>query len=87
MTETRNSSVKQKPHIPTINRMKKPPVSRGPAREPGCRQGTIPPLAAVLVVLACINAKTKAVGFRPRLRWYQYNTDTELKNSVFQMSP
>ncbi len=51
MTETRNSSVKQKPHIPTISRMKKPPVSRGPARELGCCQGTIPPLATVFVRL------------------------------------
>lgn len=46
MTETRNSSVKQKPNIPTISRMKKPPVSRGPARELGCCRGTYPPPAA-----------------------------------------
>src|SRR5699024_8949232 len=51
MTETRNSSVKQKPHIPTISRMKKPPVSRGPARELGrCRQ-TYPLTAAGVVRL------------------------------------
>ena len=42
MTETRNSSVKQKPHIPTISRMKKPPVSRGPAHEPSRLPGNLP---------------------------------------------
>ena len=52
MTETRNSSVKQKPHIPTISRMKKPPVSRGPARELGCCRGTYPPPAAGRMVTA-----------------------------------
>lgn len=46
MTETRNSSVKQKPHIPTISHMKKPPVSGGLARELGCCRGTYPPPAA-----------------------------------------
>lgn len=52
MTETRNSSVKQKPHIPTISRMKKPPVSRGPAHELGCCRGTYPPPAAGCMVTA-----------------------------------
>ena len=52
MTETRNSSMKQKPHIPTISRMKKPPVSRGPARELGCCRGTYPPPAAGRMVTA-----------------------------------
>ena len=52
MTETRNSSVKQNPHIPTISRMKKPPVSRGPARELGCCRGTYPPPAAGCMVTA-----------------------------------
>ena len=52
MTETRNSSVKQKPHIPTISHMKKPPVSRGPARELGCCRGTYPPPAAGCMVTA-----------------------------------
>ena len=45
MTETRNSSVKQKPHIPTISRMKNP-RSVGAARELGCCWGTYPPPAA-----------------------------------------
>ena len=52
MTETRNSSVKQKPHISTISRMKKPPVSRGHARELGCCRGTYPPPAAGCMVTA-----------------------------------
>lgn len=46
MTETRNSSVQQKPCIPTISHMKKPPVSGGlPVSWAGCR-GTYPPPAA-----------------------------------------
>ena len=46
MTETQNPSVQQKPRIPTISRMKKPPVSGRLAREPGCCRGTYPPPAA-----------------------------------------
>lgn len=52
MTETQNPSVKQKPHIPTISRMKKPPVSGGLARELGCCRGTYPPPAAGCMVTA-----------------------------------
>ena len=69
MTETRNSSVKQKPHIPTISHMKKPPVSRGPARELGCCRGTYPPPAAGCMVTALRWTKRAAgKGMRPRLR-------------------
>lgn len=52
MTETQNPSVQQKPCIPTISRMKKPPVSGGLARELGCCRGTYPPPAAGCMVTA-----------------------------------
>lgn len=59
----------KKPHIPTISRMKKPPVSRGPARELGGCRGTYPPPAAGCMVTALRWTKRAAgKGMRPRLR-------------------
>lgn len=42
----------KEPRTPTISRMKKPPVSRGPARELGRCRGTYPPPAAGRMVTA-----------------------------------
>ena len=52
MTETQTPSVQQKPCIPTISHMKKPPVRGGLAGELGCCRGTYPPPAAGCMVTA-----------------------------------
>ena len=69
MTETRNPSVQQKPCIPTISHMKKPPVSGGLARELGCCRGTCPPPAAGCMVTAfALDQKSRRQRGAPRLR-------------------
>src|SRR5699024_7277902 len=86
MTETRNSSVKQKPHIPTISRMKKPPVSRGPARELGCCRGTCPPPAAGCMVTA-FALDQKSTGVLPMLLMILFYHIFLALRCNFQISP
>src|SRR5699024_1567988 len=53
----------KEPRAPTAGRMKKPPVSRGPARELGCCRGTYPPPAAGCMVTAFAPYQKRAPVF------------------------
>lgn len=82
MTETRNSSVKQKPHIPTISRMKKPPVSRGPACELGCCRGTYPPPAA-----GCMVTALRWTGIKQKSRTFLHGISGKSKGESKRTMP
>ena len=63
----------KEPRTPTAGRMKKPPVSRGPARELGCCRGTYPPPAAGCMVTAFAPYQKEHRRFANALR-VQYTT-------------
>lgn len=86
MTETRNPSVQQKPCIPTISHMKKPPVSGGLARELGCCRGTYPPPAAGCMVTAFAPYQ-KSTGVLPMLLTISFYHIFLALRCNFQISP